>query len=375
MSADRADEENLKTTSFTKGEWTESEPIALAMDYDLVAETFATAGVPLATITPLTLTALAYVTGGLDSALMKRPDDLLTEWEAAITARGAQAGGGDAATNARATAEGSCTSDVERMAVRLVEAKDGVMQLVSPLRELPQVQAAGLNVQPFKRLVRLADAHGSMPTATIRSLATRLGLSLPDDNDSSETARAKWVWQLALLERSVTIRALGYLKAAQADGKWDATVVALSDTGRFTAPWMAAAKAAKTAESAAAAAAAAAGTGFVTIPVLDYFAHVSTAFSSADANALAKQFAYATAGLHRVTLSGTQSDVWKTACGMAMQRVMRERNHGLDKLPVIPATIPDALSTLLLYMFPPDAEYHDGGDDGYNGVVGDDGTD
>ena len=89
MSADRADEENLKTTSFTKGEWTENEPIALAMDYDLVAETFATAGVPLVTITPLTLTALAYVTGGLDSALMKRPDDLLTEWESAITARGA----------------------------------------------------------------------------------------------------------------------------------------------------------------------------------------------------------------------------------------------------------------------------------------------
>ena len=355
MSADRADEENLKTTSFTKGEWTENEPIALAMDYDLVAETFATAGVPLVTITPLTLTALAYVTGGLDSALMKRPDDLLTEWESAITARGAQAGGGDAATNARATAEGSCTSDVERMAVRLVEAKDGVMQLVSPLRELPHVQAAGLNVQPFKRLVRLANAHGSMTTATIRSLATRLGLSLPDDNDSSETARAKWVWQLALLERSVTIRALGYLKAAQADGKWDATVVALSDTGRFTAPWMAAAKAAKTAEAAAAAAAAAAGAGFVTIPVLDYMAHVSAAFSSADANALAKQFAYATAGLHRVTLSGTQSDVWKTACGMAMQRVMRERNHGLDKLPVIPATIPDALSTLLLYMMPTDA--------------------
>ena len=94
MSANRADEENLKTTSFTKGEWTENDPIALAMDYDLVAETFATAGVPLATITPLTLTALAYVTGGLDSALMKRPDDLLTEWESAITARGAQAGGG-----------------------------------------------------------------------------------------------------------------------------------------------------------------------------------------------------------------------------------------------------------------------------------------
>ena len=89
MSADRADEENLKATSFTKGEWIENEPVELAMDYDSVAKTFATAGVPLATVTPLTLLALAYVTGGLDSAVTGKPDDLLTEWEAAITARGA----------------------------------------------------------------------------------------------------------------------------------------------------------------------------------------------------------------------------------------------------------------------------------------------
>ena len=129
MSADRADEETLKATSFTKGEWMENEPIALAMDYGLVAETFATAGVPLATMTPLKLLALAYVvTGGLDSAVTGRPDDFLAEWEAAITARGAQAGGGDAATNARATAEAPCTSEVERMTERFVEAKDGVMQ-------------------------------------------------------------------------------------------------------------------------------------------------------------------------------------------------------------------------------------------------------
>ena len=76
-----------------------------------------------------------------------------------------------------------------------------------------------LNVQPFERPARLADAHGAMPTARIRSLATRLSAGLPNDNDSSETERAKWVWQLAVLERSVIIRALGFLKAAQADGK------------------------------------------------------------------------------------------------------------------------------------------------------------
>ena len=35
------------------------------------------------------------------------------------------------------------------------------MQLVAPLRELPLVQMDALNVQPFKRLARLADAHGA----------------------------------------------------------------------------------------------------------------------------------------------------------------------------------------------------------------------
>ena len=59
---------------------------------------------------------------------------------------------------------------------------------------------------------------------------------LPSDDAASETEREKWVWQLAVLERSVTTRALGYLKAAQTGGKWYETVAALDDTGRFTVP-------------------------------------------------------------------------------------------------------------------------------------------
>ena len=66
-----------------------------------------------------------------------------------------------------------------------------------------------------------------------------------------------------------------------------------------------------------------------------------------DVNAVAKQFAYATAGLHGTALAGTASDVWKNAAGLALQRVMRIRNHGLDKLPVLPADVPGALSALL----------------------------
>ena len=58
MSADRADEENLKATGFQVGEWGDV-PIALELDYGMVAETFGTAAAPLATITPLTLVALA----------------------------------------------------------------------------------------------------------------------------------------------------------------------------------------------------------------------------------------------------------------------------------------------------------------------------
>ena len=44
------------------------------------------------------------------------------------------------------------------------------MQLVVSLKELPLVNMGALNAQPLKRLARLADAHGPMSTARIRSL-------------------------------------------------------------------------------------------------------------------------------------------------------------------------------------------------------------
>ena len=131
-------------------------------------------------------------------------------------------------------------------------------------------------------------------------------------------------------------------------------MAALGDTGRFTVPWIAAARTAKQAASAAAAAAAA-GSGFETIPTLDVVTHAMTTVLAADVNAVAKQFAYATAALHGIALAGTAPGVWKNAAGLALQRVMRRRNHGLDRLPDLPATAPGALSALLDYMFPPDA--------------------
>ena len=85
-------------------------------------------------------------------------------------------------------------------------------------------------------------------------------------------------------------------------------MAALGDTGRFAVPWMAAARAARQAATASAAAAAA-GRGFENIPILDIATHVMTTEPAADVNALAKQFAYATAGVHGATLPGTTSDV------------------------------------------------------------------
>ena len=82
MAANRADEENLKATSFSKGEWGD-EPIALAMGYGMVAETFGTAAAPMVTIMPLILVALAFVIGALDHASAGSPDGLLATWEAA----------------------------------------------------------------------------------------------------------------------------------------------------------------------------------------------------------------------------------------------------------------------------------------------------
>ena len=119
---------------------------------------------------------------------------------------------------------------------------------------------------------------------------------------------------------------------------------------------MAAARAAKQAASTAAAAAAAAGSGFEIIPTLDVVTHVMSTVPAVDVNAVAKQFAYATAALHAITLAGTASGVWKNAAGLVLKQVMRRRNHGLDRLPVLPATVPSALSALLNYIFPPDAE-------------------
>ena len=193
MAADRAraDEEDLKVSPFQKGEWEQTRPTELDVDYALLAEALGPAGAPVAEIHDATVVALAYVTGELAGALLGTVDDVLTKWEAAITARLSTPPApatGAAAVGVRTAAESACTSDLERTAVRLVEEKDGVMELARGLRELPVVAAGAVNVSAFPRL-RLALVAESVEGAERRSRV------LPDDPLPS-------VW----LERSARVR-------------------------------------------------------------------------------------------------------------------------------------------------------------------------
>ena len=48
----------------------------------------------------------------------------------------------------------------------------------------------------------------------------------------------KWVWGVASLSQSITVRATGWLKLATTQEEFDACVLELSDVGRFAAEWM-----------------------------------------------------------------------------------------------------------------------------------------
>ena len=84
MAADRAraDEEDLKVSPFQKGEWEQTRPTELDVDYALLAEALGPAGAPVSEIHDATVVALAYVTGELAGALLGTVDDVLAKWEA-----------------------------------------------------------------------------------------------------------------------------------------------------------------------------------------------------------------------------------------------------------------------------------------------------
>ena len=63
-------------------------------------------------------------------------------------------------------------------------------------------------------------------------------MELPATADLSEGARAKWIWGLPRLTRSLTARAVGWLGQAVSDEDWQAALGDLRRDGRFTSEYM-----------------------------------------------------------------------------------------------------------------------------------------
>ena len=118
---------------------------------------------------------------------------------------------GAAATNAYNMATALATTEVARVAIKvLLKATGGVFSLVGRARNLPAIVAGEVGLSGFPRLKKLM-ATGAITTARLRGSAVRVGLRLTEDTDSSETASVDWVWNLAMISRGITLKAIGLL--------------------------------------------------------------------------------------------------------------------------------------------------------------------
>ena len=126
---------------------------------------------------------------------------------------------GVAADNTYVNALAAANTSAQRRAIDVVVAKDGNLMLPSRFNErLPGVAGGMVDCTAFPRLSKLAPgAAGQVPEARIRALASQLQVELPESADLSEGARAKWIWGLSRLARSVTARAVGWLGLAASD--------------------------------------------------------------------------------------------------------------------------------------------------------------
>ena len=158
-------------------------------------------------------------------------------------------------TIAFAAAKAKASSHATRCAVEVVSKTRGVVgQLGRIIQNLPLVVADEIDVSGFPLLAKLKPDTKKLSASRVRSLALRVGITVPGDDDITEEDLAKWVWDLALLSKSLTCKAVGWLQTAMSDqAKWDAAVAALQPDGRFTAEWMTAAQAQRDAAAASAA--------------------------------------------------------------------------------------------------------------------------
>ena len=347
MAAEPPDTEVLDGTPFMSGGWPE-DSIPLDVGFSNVAEALGD-GEPLESVTPETLLAIAFSASDSSRLLKITPMEFVGEWESAIDDRAGLEDVGTAADDAYVHALAAANTAAQRRAIDVIVAKDGKLRLPSRFNErLPGAAGGSVDCTAFPRLAKLAPGGaGQVPEARIRALASQLQVELPESADLSEGARAKWIWGLSRLSRSVTARAVGWLGLAASDEDWQAALSELRRDGRFAAEWMTEKRLERTANRVRAEQRLAQGAGYdERVTNLEVWAHVSgsTRDEAAD-RALASQVARATTAMHQFNLTGADDAMMKITAGLAVKTVMKEKNHGLDRVAVAPLQADLALHT------------------------------
>ena len=354
--AEGPDTEDLKISPFARGEWSQEERILLDVSFTSLAEVLGDEDDPLESIAVSRLLAIAYAVGWSSKMLMVSPADFAGELEAAIDARGGLQDIGNVADANLATAQAVATDQIQFDAIKLYVSMYGTIDaFANRVTALPGVELGFISCTSFPRLAKLAgSARGEVSELKIRSLAARFRVSLPESTDLSEVGKAQWVWGLAQLERSVTVRAVGWLKQAATQEEFDAFVLELADDGRFSSEWMTERRRLRTVAAEQERARRELGTGFSsTLTALSVWEHVSANVRAtgpaADAR-FAENAARALRKYHSLEVEGAGEDVMKMAAGAAVLAAMKCKGHGTDRLGVAPADTAQALQYVVTYV-------------------------
>jgi hypothetical protein len=160
----------LKQCSFSKGDRAEECPIDIGHDRILA---LVRAAVPATTnvevVSAQRLLATAYCAAEHEQLLTMGPESFLAHWESLIETRYVRHGAetGAAAENATATALSGADSQAAALAVRIVKAAKGSMELMNSVKNLPQIGGGRIELTAFPRLAKIS-AQSTMKMDRLR---------------------------------------------------------------------------------------------------------------------------------------------------------------------------------------------------------------
>ena len=322
---------------------------------------------PLESIAVPQLLAIAYAVGWSGKMLSVNPVDFAGELEAAIDARGDLVDIGAVADTNLATAQAVATNQIQLDAIALYVSMYGsIDSFANRVTALLGVEDGLVDCSSFPRLAKLAGRGGKVSEGKVRSLAGHFRVELPLSTDLTDAAKVKWVWGLASLSQSITVRATGWLKLATTQEEFDASVLELSDDGRFTAEWMTERRRQRTASAERERARRELGSGFdPALTALGVWSHVSSAVLATGADAdssLANNAARALRKYHTLELDGGGLGVMKMAAGTAVLTAMKRKGHCTDRLGVAPSSTAEALHRIVTYVVPTTPPLFGGGE-------------